>query len=83
VIDLEPQLQNDQKLPKWNRRAWVGQFLGYSDQHSSLVPNVRHLTTGFVSHQFHVMFDDLFDTVLRNGVVPGYLPGYICWFYRG
>ena len=26
AIVLEPQLQNDQKLPKWNRCARVGQF---------------------------------------------------------
>jgi hypothetical protein len=40
TIVLDPELQNDQKLPKWNRRARVGQFLGYSDEHSSLVANV-------------------------------------------
>ena len=67
AIVLEPRLQNDQKLPKWNRRARVGQFLGYSDEHSSLVANVRHLSTGYVSPQFHVVFDDLFETVIRSG----------------
>jgi hypothetical protein len=39
---LEPKLQNGQKLPKWNQRSRLGQFLGYSDEHSSLVANVRH-----------------------------------------
>jgi hypothetical protein len=67
AIVLEPQLQNNKKLPKWNRRARVGQFLGYSDEHSSLVANVRHLLTGYVSPQFHVIFDDLFETVVCNG----------------
>ncbi len=67
AIVLEPQLQNDKKLPKWNRRAWVGQLLGYSDEHLSLVADVRHLSTGYVSPQFHVMFDDLFETVVLNG----------------
>ncbi len=28
AIVLDPKLQNDQKLPKWNRCARVGQFLG-------------------------------------------------------
>jgi len=64
---LDPKLQNNQKLPKWNRRARVGQFLGYSDEHSSLVANVRHLSTGHVSPQFHVVFDDLFEAVICNG----------------
>ena len=67
AIVLDPKLQNNQKLPKWNRRAHVGQFLGYSDEHSSLVANVRHLSTGHVSPQFHVVFDDLFETVICNG----------------
>ncbi len=41
--------------------------MGYSDEHSSLVANVHHLSTGYVSPQFHVVFDDLFETVVRNG----------------
>ncbi len=69
VLDLK--LQNNQKLPKWNRRARVGQFLGYSDEHLSLVANVQHLSTGHVSPQFHVVFDDLFETVVCNGVNDG------------
>jgi hypothetical protein len=59
AIALDPKLQNDQKPPKWNRRACVGQFLGYSDEHLSFVANVRHLCTGHVSPQSHVIFDDL------------------------
>ena len=35
VFVLEVKLQNDQKLPKWNRRARMGQFIGFSDEHSS------------------------------------------------
>jgi hypothetical protein len=59
AIVLEIQLQNNKKLPKWNRCAWVGQFLGYLGEHSSLVVNVHHLSTGYVSPQFHVIFDDI------------------------
>jgi hypothetical protein len=63
VYVLEAKLQNDQKLPKWNRRACLGQFVGFLDKHSSMVANVRHLTTGYISPQFHVIFDNLFETV--------------------
>ena len=63
---LEPKLQNGQKLPKWNRRSRLGQFLGYSDVHSSLVANIRHLGTGFVSPTYHVVFDNLFETVFST-----------------
>ena len=60
--------QHDQQLPQWNRRARLGQFVGFSDEHSSLVANVWHLTTGYISPQFHVVFDDLFETVNCIGV---------------
>ncbi len=68
VFVLEAKLQNDQKLPKWNQQAQMGQFVGFSDKYSSLVANVRHLSTNFISPQFHVVFDDLFETVNRIGV---------------
>ena len=64
---LDSRLQDGQKIPKWNRRSQLGQFLGYSDKHSSLVANICHLRTGHVSPQFHCVFDDLFQTVFRNG----------------
>ncbi len=60
--------QHDQQLPAWNRRAHLGQFVGFSDEHSSLVANVWRLTTRYISPLFHVVFDDLFDTVNCIGV---------------
>ena len=60
--------QHDQQLPQWTRRARLGQFVGFSDEHSSLVANVWHLTTGYISPLFHVVFDDLFETVNCIGV---------------
>ena len=67
VYILEAKLQDNQKLPKWSRRARMGQFLGFSRQHSSMVAMVRNLHTGFVSPQYHVVFDDCFQTVFHNG----------------
>ncbi len=46
----------------------MGQFVVFSDEHSSLVVNVRHLSTYFFSPQFHVVFNYLFETVNRTGV---------------
>jgi hypothetical protein len=66
-VRAQAKLQNGQKLPKWNCWSRLGQFLGYSDEHSSLVTNIRHLKTGFVSHQYHVVFDDLFKTIFSSG----------------
>ena len=36
------------------------------DGQFSLVANVRHLSTGYISHQFHFVFDDLFDTFIHK-----------------
>ena len=60
---LDPKLQDDKKIPKWNRRSRRGQFLGFSDRHSSLVATIRNLATGYISPQFHVIHDDRFETV--------------------
>ena len=32
-------------------------------QHSSTIGRILNLTTGFVSPQYHVVYDDLFSTV--------------------
>lgn len=60
VFVLDPKLQDGKKIPRWNQQSRLDQFMGFSDEHSSLVALVRHLTTGIVSPQYHVVFDDLF-----------------------
>jgi hypothetical protein len=86
AIVLYPRLQNNQNFPKWNRSACVGQFLGYSDEHLSLVANRWHSSTGHVSPQFHVVFDDLFETVICNGdndaVVNSICDGLFNWNHK-
>ena len=67
VYVLDPSLQNDKKIPKWNRRSRMGQFVGFSERHSSLVALVRHLDTEHISPQYHVVFDDKFETVFGTG----------------
>eukprot|EP00956_Cyclotella_meneghiniana_P042975 scaffold249367_cov117-Cyclotella_meneghiniana.AAC.2 len=64
---LEAKLQDGKKLPKWNRRARMGQFLGFSKKHSSTIALVRNLHTCHVSPQYHVVFDDKFETVFHDG----------------
>ena len=66
VFVLAAKLQDGKKLPKWNRRARMGQFLGLSDSHSSLVALVRNLHTGFVNPQYHVVFDDKYDAIFND-----------------
>jgi hypothetical protein len=63
VYVLDVSLQDGKKIPKWNPRARLGLFLGFSDLHSSQVPLVMNVETGKISPQFHVIFDDRFQTV--------------------
>jgi hypothetical protein len=60
---LDPTLQDGRKLPKWRPRSRRGQFVGWSPLHSSKVALIRNLTTGRISPQFHVIFDNWFETV--------------------
>ena len=63
VYVLEPELQDGKKIPKWQPRARLGMFVGFSEVHSSLVPLVLNVATGKISPQYHVVFDDKFSTV--------------------
>jgi hypothetical protein len=63
VYVLDAALQDNKKIPKWKSRARMGMFVGFSTEHSSLVPLVLNLRTGSISPQYHVIFDDKFETV--------------------
>ncbi len=43
VFELDTKYQDRKKLPKWNHHARMGQFLGFSYSHPSLVDMVRNL----------------------------------------
>ena len=61
---LDPKLQDGKKLPKWDPRTRQGQYLGKSPDHASSVGLIRNLRTGYVSPQFHVLYDNKFQTVM-------------------
>ena len=63
VYVLEPKLQDNQVIPKWHPCTQLGMSLGFSTVHSSLVPLVLNTCTGRISPQYHVIFDDKFETV--------------------
>ena len=60
---LDPKLQDGKKLPKWQARARRGQYRGVSPDHSSTIGRILNLRSGFISPQYHVIYDDLFSTV--------------------
>ena len=61
---LDPKLQDGKKLPKWDFRTRQGQYLGKSSKHASSIGLIRNLKTGFISPQFHVIYDHKFETVM-------------------
>ena len=63
VYVLDPKIQDGKKLPKWSPRARRGQYLGVSPDHSSTVGLILNIATGYVSPQYHVVYDDLFSSV--------------------
>lgn len=50
-------------IPKWNPRSNAGVYLGHSPEHAGNVALVLSLSTGLVSPQYHVIFDDSFSTI--------------------
>ena len=63
VYVLDNHLQSGFKIGKWLPRSRVGIYLGKSPRHARTVALVLNPRTGNVSPQFHVKFDDLFETV--------------------
>jgi hypothetical protein len=64
VYVLDPDLQDGKRIPKWSSRARKGMFVGFSSEHSSLCPLILNLETGYISPQYHVVFDDKFTSVV-------------------
>jgi hypothetical protein len=59
-----------QRPNKWVRRSRVAIYLGTSPCHARSVALVLSLTTGYVSPQFHLKFDDFFETVQDSKSLP-------------
>ena len=60
---LDNVLQSGQGAPKWNERSRLGVYLGPSPNYARSIALVLNPRTGHVSPQFHVKFDDFFETV--------------------
>ena len=60
---LDNAIQSSQGAPKWKQRSRLGVYLGPSPNHARSVALVLNPRTGHISPQFHVKFDDFFETV--------------------
>lgn len=63
VYALNSDLASGKRIQKWLPRARLGIYLGFSPSHARSVALVLNPQTGLVSPQYHVKFDDLFETV--------------------
>ena len=62
---LEPNFQKPElKIPKWAPRSRREVNMGFSKMHSTQVGLVLNLLTGSISPQYHVVFDNMFSTVM-------------------
>ena len=67
VYNLDPTLQSqNSQRNKWMERSRLGIYLGVSNEHASTVSLLLTPRTGLVSPQFHVKWDDKFETVTNN-----------------
>jgi hypothetical protein len=60
---LNPKLQDGKKIPKWESHSRLDQFLGFGDNHSSLVGLVRNVHTEYMSPQFHAVYHERFTSI--------------------
>jgi len=67
---LDPKLQDGRKLPKWQSISRRGQYVGKSPKHLSTVHLVRNLSTGSIGPQYHLVFDNWFETIHVTGDEP-------------
>ena len=60
---LETRLKYGKKFTKWISRSRRSQYLGASPLHAIALDPVSNLQTGNTSPQFHLVFDDYFETL--------------------
>ena len=66
---LEPNFQKPVvKIPKLSPMSRRGVIMGFRKMHSTQVGLVLNLLTGSISPQYHVVFDDMFSTVMSSTV---------------
>ena len=56
-------LQGAGFIPKWDKQVRVGAYVGIPPIHVGNVSLILNISTGQISPQFHVVFDETFSTV--------------------
>jgi len=60
---LDPKIVEGKKIPKWDPRSRQGKYMGYSKEHASNAGLILNPKTGYMSVQYHVLYDDQFMSV--------------------
>jgi len=63
AYELDPRTHGGKKITKWDPKSKCRQFLGMSKQHASTIGLICNLTTGSVTLQYHIVYNELFTTV--------------------
>jgi hypothetical protein len=66
IYVLEKAIADGKKLPRWKPRSVRCINMGLSKKHASTVPLVLNPESGYITPQYHVVFDDWFATVSTN-----------------
>ena len=66
VYALHSSLAANKYIPKWDASARLYVYFGPLPRHAQSVTLVLNLSTGLVSPQFHVIFDDFFEMTRFN-----------------
>jgi len=67
---LENALQQVNNIGKWENRSRVGMYLVPSPTHTCSMHHILSIKTGLVSPQFHVNFDDFFESIKWEEFMP-------------
>ena len=68
VFVLNAKFARYQEATKMESMLLDGSIPCFSHLHSSLVALVRNLHTGYVRPQYHVVFDDKYETIFNDGM---------------
>jgi hypothetical protein len=66
VYVLDKSIADGKKLPRWKPRSTRCVNMGLSSKHASTVPIVLNPSTGYITPQFHIVFDDWFSTITSS-----------------
>ncbi len=72
MLDSQAQSAGGPGPPKWEPCSCIGVYLGHSPFHAGSVALIFNPRTGWVSPQYHVIFNDTFSTIpyMDAGTVP-------------